>query len=67
MAQVITAVELEDDQYASMQKVAAVTQKNVMLETQIDPSILGGSLCRSTIPFSMAVSVAACSGCAGNS
>jgi F-type H+-transporting ATPase subunit delta len=42
-AQVITAVELEDDQYASIeQKVAAVTQKTVMLETQIDPSILGG-------------------------
>jgi F-type H+-transporting ATPase subunit delta len=42
-AQVITAVELEDDQYASIeQKVAAVTQKTVMLEKQVDPSILGG-------------------------
>jgi len=42
-AQVITAVELEDDQYASIeQKVAAVTQKTVVLEKQIDPSILGG-------------------------
>lgn len=42
-AQVITAVELEEDQYASIeQKVAAVTQKTVMLEKQVDPSILGG-------------------------
>ncbi|ETW98931.1 MAG: hypothetical protein ETSY1_16835 [Candidatus Entotheonella factor] len=42
-AQVITAVEFDDDQYASIeQKVAAVTQKTVMLEKQIDPSILGG-------------------------
>jgi F-type H+-transporting ATPase subunit delta len=42
-AQVITAVELEDDEYASIeQKVAAVTQKTVMLEKEIDPSILGG-------------------------
>jgi F-type H+-transporting ATPase subunit delta len=42
-AQVITAVELEGDQYASIeQKVAAVTQKTVMLEKQIDPSIFGG-------------------------
>jgi len=42
-AQVITAIELEDDQYASIeQKVAAVTQKTVMLEKEIDPSILGG-------------------------
>jgi len=42
-AQVITAVALEDDQYASIeQKVAAVTQKTVMLEKQVDPSILGG-------------------------
>jgi len=42
-AQVITAVELEDNQYASIeQKVAAVTQKTVMLEKQVDPSILGG-------------------------
>jgi F-type H+-transporting ATPase subunit delta len=42
-AQVITAVELEDEQYASIeQKVAAVTQKTVTLEKQIDPSILGG-------------------------
>ena len=42
-AQVITAVELEDDQYASIeQKVAAVTQKTVVLEKQIDASILGG-------------------------
>jgi F-type H+-transporting ATPase subunit delta len=43
MAQVITAVELEDEQYASLeQKVAAATQKSVMLDKQIDPSILGG-------------------------
>jgi F-type H+-transporting ATPase subunit delta len=43
MAQVITAVELEDEQYASLeQKVAAATQKHVMLDKQIDPSILGG-------------------------
>lgn len=42
-AQVITAMELDDDQYASIeQKVAAATQKTVMLEKQIDPSILGG-------------------------
>jgi F-type H+-transporting ATPase subunit delta len=42
-AQVITAVELEDEQYASIeQKVAAATQKTVKLEKQIDPSILGG-------------------------
>ncbi len=42
-AQIITAVELEDDQYASIeQKVAVATQKSVMLEKQIDPSILGG-------------------------
>lgn len=46
-AQVITAVELEDDQYASIeQKVAAVTQKTVMLEKQVDPSILGGVIVR---------------------
>ncbi len=42
-AQVITAVELEDDQYTSIeQKVAAATQKSVMLEKQVDPSLLGG-------------------------
>lgn len=42
-AQVITAVELDDDQYAAIeQKVSAVTQKTVMLDKQIDPSILGG-------------------------
>ncbi len=42
-AQVITAVELDDDQYASIeQKVAAATQKTVVLEKEIDPSLLGG-------------------------
>ncbi len=42
-AQVTTAVELEADQYASIeQKVAAATQKTVILEKQVDPSILGG-------------------------
>lgn len=42
-AQVITSVELEDDQYTSIeQKVEAVTQKHVVLEKQIDPSLLGG-------------------------
>ena len=46
-AQVITAVELDAEQYQAVeQKVAAATQKEVRLETQVDPSILGGMIVR---------------------
>ena len=46
-AHVTTAVELDADQYRTIeQRVAAVTQKDVQLDTQIDPSILGGVIVR---------------------
>ncbi len=46
-AQVITAVELDAGQYQAVeQKVAAMTQKDVLLETRLDPSILGGLIVR---------------------
>lgn len=47
VAQVITASELEpEQQQAVMQKLTAITQKNVVLETRVDPSILGGLVVR---------------------
>lgn len=46
-AQVTTAVELGTEQYQAVkQKVAAMTQKEVLLDTRIDPSILGGLIVR---------------------
>jgi F-type H+-transporting ATPase subunit delta len=46
-AQVTTAVELDAEQYQAVkQKVATATQKDVQLETQVDPSILGGMIVR---------------------
>ena len=46
-AQVISAVELDADQVQALeQKVSTATQKDVQLETQIDPSILGGVIVR---------------------
>ena len=47
VAQVITANELEpEQQQAVMQKLTEITQKNVVLETRVDPSILGGLVVR---------------------
>ena len=46
-AQVTTAMELEADQYQALeQKVAAATQRDVKLETQVDATILGGVIVR---------------------
>jgi F-type H+-transporting ATPase subunit delta len=46
-ARVTTAVELDAEQYQAVkQKVATATQKDVQLETQVDPSILGGMIVR---------------------
>ncbi len=46
-AQVTTAVELDAAQYEAIeQKVAAMTQKDVRLETHVDASILGGLIVR---------------------
>jgi F-type H+-transporting ATPase subunit delta len=46
-AYVTTAVELDADQYQTIeQRVAAATQKEVQLDRQIDPSILGGVIVR---------------------
>ena len=46
-AQVISAVELDPDQVQALeQKVSAATQQDVQLETQLDPSILGGVIVR---------------------
>jgi len=46
-AQVITARELEVGQVRAVeQKVAAMTQKEVLLERHVDPSILGGLIVR---------------------
>ncbi|HEY7712559.1 MAG TPA: ATP synthase F1 subunit delta [Candidatus Entotheonella sp.] len=46
-AHVTTAVELDAEQYQTIeQRVAAATQKEVQLDTQIDPSILGGVIVR---------------------
>ena len=46
-AHVTTAVELDAGQYQTIeQRVAAVTQKEVQLDTQIDLSILGGVIVR---------------------
>src|SRR5215831_19089742 len=47
VAQVTTAVTLDTEQrQAVTQKLAAATQKNVLLETQVDPAILGGLVVR---------------------
>lgn len=47
VAQVTTAVELAAAQrQAVTQKIAAMTQKSVILETQVDPAILGGVVVR---------------------
>jgi F-type H+-transporting ATPase subunit delta len=46
-AQVITAMELEAGQVQAVeQKIAAMTQKEVLLERHVDPSILGGLIVR---------------------
>jgi F-type H+-transporting ATPase subunit delta len=46
-AQVITARELEAGQVQVVeQKIAAMTQKEVLLERHVDPSILGGLIVR---------------------
>ena len=46
-AQVTTATELEDEQrQAVTQKIADMTHKNVILETHVDPGILGGLVVR---------------------
>jgi F-type H+-transporting ATPase subunit delta len=46
-AQVITAVELDDDQRRTIaRKLMDVTQQEVLLETRVDPSILGGLVVR---------------------
>jgi F-type H+-transporting ATPase subunit delta len=47
VAQVTTAVELDTSQrQAMLQKLTRLTQKDVMLETEVDPSILGGIVVR---------------------
>jgi F-type H+-transporting ATPase subunit delta len=47
VAQVTTAVELDDDQQQAVtQKLVEVTQRQVLLETRLDPSILGGVVVR---------------------
>lgn len=47
VAQVTTASALEpEQQQAVLQKLTEVTQKNVVLETRVDPSILGGLVVR---------------------
>ena len=47
VAQVTTAVELDAQQRQVItQKIAAATQKNVVLEAQVDPAILGGLVVR---------------------
>jgi F-type H+-transporting ATPase subunit delta len=47
VAQVTTAVELNaQERQAVAQKIAAATQKDVVLETQVDPAILGGLVVR---------------------
>ena len=47
VAQVTTAVELDaDQQQAVAQKLEEVTQQDVLLETRLDPSILGGLIVR---------------------
>jgi F-type H+-transporting ATPase subunit delta len=46
-AQVTTAVALDTAQrQAVSQKLAQITQKEVLLETQVDPAILGGLVVR---------------------
>ena len=47
VAQVTTAVDLDAQQrQAVAQKIAATTQRDVVLETQVDPAILGGLIIR---------------------
>jgi F-type H+-transporting ATPase subunit delta len=47
VAQVTTAIDLDAQQrQAVAQRIAATTQKDVVLETQVDPSILGGLVVR---------------------
>ena len=47
MAQVITAIELAAEQREAVtQKIADMTHKNVILETHVDPGILGGLVVR---------------------
>lgn len=47
VAQVTTAIELDDSQrQAVVQKLAEVTQREVLVETRLDPSILGGVVVR---------------------
>ena len=47
VARVTTAVELDGDQQRAVaQKLAEATQQEVLLETRLDPSILGGLVVR---------------------
>lgn len=47
VAQVTTAVELDDDQRQTVvRKLTDITQQEVLLETRFDPSILGGLVVR---------------------
>jgi F-type H+-transporting ATPase subunit delta len=47
VVEVTTAVELDDDQQQAVtQKLAEITQKEVRVETQVDPSIIGGLVVR---------------------
>lgn len=47
MVEVTTAVELDDDQQQAVtRKLAEITRKEVRVETQVDPSIIGGLVVR---------------------
>lgn len=47
VAQVTTATELEADQREAVtQRIAGMTHKNVILETHVDPGVLGGLVVR---------------------
>lgn len=47
MAQVVSAAELDaDQQQALTQRLAEITQREVRVETRVDPSILGGIMVR---------------------
>lgn len=47
VVEVTTAVELDDDQQQAVtRKLAEITRKEVRVETQVDPSIIGGLVVR---------------------
>ena len=47
VAEVITAIDLNDDQQQAVaQKLREATQQDVLVETRLDPSILGGVVVR---------------------